>query len=94
MYLFFGIFLSNCNLTSSYRSDTDIITQIDPFIGTADGGGACFVGACLPFGLVRLGPDTPLSQNTSGYVAHRSIMALVTRMSMELVDQGNMVIVW
>lgn len=73
MYLLFGILLSNCNLTSSYRSNTDIITEVDPFIGTADGGGACFVGACLPFGLVRLGPDTSLPQNTSGYVAYKPI---------------------
>ncbi|MGN6377267.1 MAG: GH92 family glycosyl hydrolase [Sphingomonas sp.] len=32
------------------------ITQVDPFIGTDWGGGA-FVGATVPFGMVKLGPD-------------------------------------
>ncbi|WP_420454358.1 GH92 family glycosyl hydrolase [Rubrivirga sp.] len=45
----------------------------DPLVGTEDGGGATFPGAALPFSLVRLGPDTPLPQNTSGYVPWRPI---------------------
>jgi predicted alpha-1,2-mannosidase len=50
-----------------------LIDYVNPFIGTEDGGGAVFVGACLPFSLVRLGPDTPLPQNTSGYVPGKPI---------------------
>ncbi|MDX1994193.1 MAG: GH92 family glycosyl hydrolase [bacterium] len=45
--------------------------NVDPFIGV-DGAGNCLPGPYLPFGLVRLGPDTlspddPFSSATSGY---------------------------
>ncbi len=50
----------------------EILHLVHPMIGVEDGG-ACFVGACLPFSLVRLGPDTPLPQNTSGHVTGRPI---------------------
>lgn len=49
------------------------ISYVNPFIGVDDGGGAVFAGACLPFSMVRLGPDTPLPQNTSGYVSKSPI---------------------
>lgn len=38
---------------------------VDPFQGTTYGN--VFPGACRPFGLVRLGPDVPVPQPTSGY---------------------------
>lgn len=34
----------------------DYTKYVDPFIG-ADGGGYAFCGACVPFGMVKLGPD-------------------------------------
>lgn len=53
------------NGKSPLQKKTDLV---NPFIGVEDGGGAAFVGTCLPFSMVRLGPDTPPPQNTSGYV--------------------------
>jgi predicted alpha-1,2-mannosidase len=44
----------------------------DPFWG-ADGGNV-FVGACSPFGLVRLGPDVPFPAPTSGYKSDKPIL--------------------
>jgi predicted alpha-1,2-mannosidase len=45
---------------------------VDPFWG-ADGGNV-FVGACSPFGLVRLGPDIPFPTPTSGYRSDKPIL--------------------
>lgn len=50
----------------------DILKYVDTTIGTEDGGGATFLGACTPHGMVKLGPDTPLPQNTSGYDKKRT----------------------
>lgn len=50
---------------------------VDPFIGTEGGGtdlapteagGNSFVGACLPFGMVKLGPDCYNGHYNSGYL--------------------------
>jgi predicted alpha-1,2-mannosidase len=38
------------------RSSADYVRNVDPFLGV-DWGGNTFVGAALPFGLVKLGPD-------------------------------------
>lgn len=35
---------------------TNLISFVDPYIGS-DNGGNVFVGACMPFGMVKLGPD-------------------------------------
>lgn len=45
-----------------------ITGYVNTLIGSEDGGGATFIGACTPHGMVKLGPDTPVPQNTSGYV--------------------------
>ncbi|MBN1384482.1 MAG: GH92 family glycosyl hydrolase [Elusimicrobia bacterium] len=46
---------------------------VDPFIGTTAGLGNTFPGACVPFGMIQLSPDTTIS-NSSGYdSAHRTI---------------------
>ncbi len=39
---------------------------VDPFIGTENGGNV-FVGACVPFGMVKLGPDCNKNHSNSGY---------------------------
>lgn len=41
--------------------ETDTVSRVDPRIGTGGlgfGNGSCFVGATMPHGLVKLGPDT------------------------------------
>jgi predicted alpha-1,2-mannosidase len=41
--------------------ETDTVSRVDPRIGTGGlgfGHGSCFVGATMPHGLVKLGPDT------------------------------------
>ena len=43
-----------------------MLEYVDPFIGT-DGRGNCLCGPYLPYGLVRLGPDTLPPQPTNGY---------------------------
>ena len=45
---------------------------VDPFWG-CDGGNV-FVGACSPFGMVRLGPDCPFPTPTSGYQSNKPII--------------------
>ena len=49
-------------------SAADVLSQVDPFIGTA-GHGHTFPGATLPFGAVQLSPDTRLTgwDGCSGY---------------------------
>ena len=49
------------------------IEYVNTTIGSEYSGGATFVGACAPHGMVKLGPDTPLPQNTSGYVSNAPI---------------------
>jgi predicted alpha-1,2-mannosidase len=48
------------------------ISKVDPFWG-CDGGNV-FVGACSPFGMVRLGPDCPFPTPTSGYQSTKPII--------------------
>lgn len=46
--------------------DDSLLKYVDPFIGT-ENGGHTFVGATLPFGMVKLGPDYGERQSNSGY---------------------------
>ncbi|TVR41548.1 MAG: hypothetical protein EA402_12870 [Planctomycetota bacterium] len=47
------------------------LSLVDPF-HAVDGGGNCLPGPQLPFGLVRLGPDT-VNHNTNGYASHEDL---------------------
>ena len=49
-----------------------LCAKVDPFWG-CDGGNV-FVGACSPFGMVRLGPDCPFPTQTSGYQPSKPII--------------------
>lgn len=51
---------------------TPPLPVVDPFIGV-DAGGAVVPGACVPFGFVKLSPDTS-SADTSGYASHGLIL--------------------
>ena len=42
------------------------VQYVDPFIGTENGGNV-FLGAAVPFGRVKLGPDCGNNDNNSGY---------------------------
>lgn len=61
-----------CVLAASAGAQSPVALA-DPLVGTEDGRGATFPGAALPFSLVRLGPDTPLPNNTTGYVPERPL---------------------
>ncbi len=52
--------------------DPDFSAFVDPFIGT-QGGGNVFPGPALPFGMVKLGPDTT-KLGTAGYTADGDIV--------------------
>ena len=53
-----GLLLFGCNKPSSDPEDTtDYIHYVNPIIGT-NGMGHTFPGACAPFGIVQLSPDT------------------------------------
>jgi len=43
-----------------------LVRYVNPFIGT-EGGGHIFVGATLPFGMVKVGPDMGDNNTNSGY---------------------------
>lgn len=45
---------------------------VDPFIGT-EGGGNVFPGACLPFGMIKLGPDCGDMTSNAGYSSEGDI---------------------
>ena len=53
---------------STCAQDTGVSVFVDPIIGT-DGHGHTYPGACMPFGMVQLSPDTRLSgwDGCSGY---------------------------
>ena len=54
-------------------SESDPLGWVDPFIGV-DGGGNTFPGACLPFSMMRLSPDTLPPQSTAGYLSNAPII--------------------
>jgi putative alpha-1,2-mannosidase len=47
-------------------SPTDPLDLVDPMVGTDIYNGALYPGATLPFGIVKLSPDT-LKPSTAGY---------------------------
>src|SRR5271156_3577972 len=58
------------------KATQDYTHNVDPFIGV-DWGGNTFVGAALPFGMVKLGPDMEtFDQRASGfgYSSHGEIL--------------------
>lgn len=48
------------------------VDYVDPFIGT-EGGGNVFPGACMPFGMVKLGPDCGDMTSNAGYTSEGEI---------------------
>ena len=82
------VFLSALLLTSSLAGQTarspkppvkaaqDYTRNVDPFIGV-DWGGNTFVGAAIPFGLVKVGPDMETfdgRRSGFGYSSHGVIL--------------------
>lgn len=47
--------------------EKDILKYVNTTIGTEDGGGATFIGACTPHGMVKLGPQTSLYRTNLEY---------------------------
>lgn len=47
-------------------SATDLTNYVDPFIGV-EGGGNIFPGPCIPFGMVKLGPDCGKNDWNAGW---------------------------
>jgi len=56
------IFSFGCNT----KINDSLLKYVDPFIGT-ENGGHTFVGATIPYGMVKLGPDYGEKQSNSGY---------------------------
>lgn len=50
----------------------DLTKWVDPFLGV-DGEGNVLPGPCLPFGMIRVGPDVEPPQATTGYSSKRKI---------------------
>lgn len=53
-------------LASAAQSQANVVRYVDPFLGV-DGEGNVFPGATLPFGMVKLGPDTENLAANAGY---------------------------
>lgn len=51
----------------------DYTRYVDPFIG-ADGGGYAFPGACMPYGMVKLGPDCNNLTENAGWQAGTDVV--------------------
>lgn len=62
-----AVLVSGGHARAASASD-DVLGSVDPFIGV-DKNGNVPPGACLPFSLVRLSPDTTHPQTTSGYIS-------------------------
>ncbi|TRX58415.1 glycoside hydrolase family 92 protein [Fulvivirga sp. M361] len=58
----------------SHTRAQSVVHYADPLIGS-EGGGHVFVGACLPFGMVKLGPDM-VGHSNSGYRSDSPIEGL------------------
>ena len=67
--LFFVFF---CSFPAFTQSSKSLSQFVDPFIGT-DNGGNVFLGAAVPFGMVKLGPDCGKNDNNSGYYEKQDI---------------------
>ena len=51
------VIFASCSVSNKAEKDTDILSYVNPLIGT-DFHGHTFPGACVPFGMVQLSPDT------------------------------------
>ena len=54
------------------KAQSNLTQFVDPFIGTENGGNV-FLGAAVPFGMVKLGPDCGNNDNNSGYYRNQDI---------------------
>jgi len=67
-FLLFSLFIGiTANAQKTFPSQ-----YVDPFIGTK-GGGNTFPGACVPFGMVKLGPDCGELTENAGYSPDKEI---------------------
>jgi putative alpha-1,2-mannosidase len=57
-----GVFLACTPVFGQLPGVQDVTHNVDPFIGV-DWGGNTFVGAAIPFGMVKLGPDMATFDN-------------------------------
>jgi predicted alpha-1,2-mannosidase len=70
-YFKFFVYAMLAGMLSGY-SQTNLTAFVDPFIGTENGGNV-FLGAAVPFGMVKLGPDCGKNDNNSGYYREQNI---------------------
>ncbi len=70
----FCVFLSLLACKNSVKNDTmlNTIDLVDPFWGSDHGN--VFAGSCLPFSMMRLGPDVEIPNSTSGYISDKNIV--------------------
>lgn len=54
LFLFLMVFLAGATVKSQSE---DLTRYVNPFVGAAEFG-HCFPGACMPFGLIQVGPET------------------------------------
>ena len=57
-----GMFFASATALAQRPGTQDFTHNVDPFIGV-DWGGNTFVGAAIPFGMVKLGPDMETFDN-------------------------------
>lgn len=69
------LMIQSCQRETRAVKTQDLVSLVDPFIGT-DAHGHTFPGACCPFGMVQLSPDTRLDgwDGCSGYHYSDSIV--------------------
>jgi len=65
-YLFLGFAILTSMVISAQQS---LIKFVDPFIGV-DNKGQIFLGASLPFGMVKIGPDCNNKSANQGYISN------------------------
>ena len=74
VFVLMGIFLFinyGCFRDQVKKESNEVSSCVDPFIGSEKGN--IFPGACLPFGMVKLGPDVVPPNVTNGYRDDRDI---------------------
>ncbi len=74
-YVFLILVACTISLCAHSQQSRDLLPYVDPMIGT-DGHGHTFPGACYPFGMMQLSPDTRLTgwDGCSGYHYSDSII--------------------
>lgn len=92
----FAIVISASSLVSDSKSNTDFTRFVNPFIGT-DFHGHTFPGACAPFGMLQLSPDTRLDtwDGCSGYHYSDSVIIGFTHTHLSgtgCLDYGDLLI--